>query len=114
MPDTWGFTRNTAEKLVTLVNEPATLARPRTQRSRQPRIVSGMLLAKTPVGGIPAATGTGPYTFGSATCTIVNDDGTVGSDTLVVKNIVTQAISANVVIKVARVGEIWVVDTASC
>ena len=71
-------------------------------------------LFKTPGGGIPAATGTGPYSFGSATCTFVSDAGVVGTDTVVIKNIVNQAIAANVVIKAAKVGTIWVVDVASC
>lgn len=71
-------------------------------------------LFKTPGGGIPAATGTGPYTFGSAACTPVNADGTVGSGTVTIKNIVNVAIAASVVIKAAKVGDIWVVDVASC
>lgn len=74
----------------------------------------GMILAKTPEGGIPAASGSGPYAWGSATCTVVSDAGVVGTDTEVIKNIVNQAIAANVVIKAARVGSIWVVDVASC
>jgi hypothetical protein len=78
------------------------------------RAASDVLLIKTPVGGIPAATGSGPYTFGSATCTIVNEDGTVGSDTVTVKNIVNQAIDANVVGKAERVGSTYIIDVASC
>lgn len=71
-------------------------------------------LFKTPGGGIPAATGSGPYTFGTAACTPVNPDGTVGSGTVTITNIVNQAIAASVVIKAAKVGSIWVVDVASC
>lgn len=74
----------------------------------------GMILAKTPAGGIPAASGTGPYIWGSATCTRVGDDGVVGSETITITNIVNQAIAANVVIKAAKVGAIYVVDVASC
>lgn len=72
------------------------------------------ILAKTPGGGIPAASGSGPYTFGSASCTPVNSDGTVGSGSVTVKNIVDQAIAGNVVIKAERVGSIYIVDVASC
>lgn len=72
------------------------------------------ILAKTPGGGIPAASGSGPYTFGSASCTRVNSDGTVGSASVTVKNIVDQAIAGNVVIKAERVGSIYIVDVASC
>jgi hypothetical protein len=72
------------------------------------------VLVKTPVGGIAGATGSGPYTFGSATCTIVSDAGVVGSATLTVRNIVSDAVAGNVVGKAARVGGIWVIDVASC
>jgi hypothetical protein len=72
------------------------------------------ILIKTPGGGIPACTGTGPYTFGSATCTIVNEDGTVSADTVTVKNIVNQAIDANVIGKAERVGATYIIDVASC
>jgi hypothetical protein len=72
------------------------------------------ILIKTPGGGIAAATGTGPYTFGSATCTVVSDAGVVGSETVTVKNIVNEAIAANVIGKASRVGSIWVIDVASC
>lgn len=72
------------------------------------------ILIKTPGGGIPAASGSGPYTFGSATCTVVSDAGVVGSSTVTVKNIVNQAIAANVVGKAERYGSIWVIDVASC
>lgn len=71
-------------------------------------------LFKTPGGGIPAATGTGPYTFGSADCTPVNADGTMGSGTVTITNIVDVAIAANVPIKAAKVGSLWVVDVAGC
>jgi hypothetical protein len=71
-------------------------------------------LIKTPGGGIPACTGTGPYTFGSATCTRVNDAGVVGSETLEVKNIVNVSIPANVIGKAERFGTVWVIDVASC
>lgn len=79
---------------------------------RAPR--SQDVLIKTPVGGIPAATGSGPYTWGSAVCTIVNDDGTVSANTMTVKNIVNVPIAANVVGKASRSGSIWVIDVASC
>lgn len=72
------------------------------------------ILIKTPGGGIPARTGTGPYTWGSATCTLVDESGVVGSGTQVVKNIVNQAIAANVVGKAERFGSIYVIDVASC
>ena len=72
------------------------------------------ILIKTPGGGIAAASGTGPYTFGSATCTIVGSDGVVGSDTVTVKNIVNDAVAANVIGKASMVGGIWVIDVASC
>jgi hypothetical protein len=72
------------------------------------------ILFKTPVGGIPAATGSGPYTFGSASCTPVNDDGTVGSGSVTIRNIVNQAIAGNVVGKASLLGSIYVVDVASC
>lgn len=39
MPDTWGFSRPTAEKLVNLVGGPGALARPQIHRTRQPRII---------------------------------------------------------------------------
>jgi hypothetical protein len=71
-------------------------------------------LIKTPGGGIAACTGSGPYTFGSATCTVVGDDGVVGSETIIVKNIVNVAIPAEVIGKANRVGSIWVIDVASC
>lgn len=72
------------------------------------------ILVKTPGGGIAAATGSGPYTWGSATCTLVDAAGTVGSGTQVVKNIVNQAIAANVVGKAERFGSIYIIDVASC
>lgn len=72
------------------------------------------ILAKTPAGGIPAATGSGPYTWGSATCTVVTEGGVVTAKTVMVKNIVDDAIAGNVVIKASAVGSIWVVDVASC
>lgn len=75
---------------------------------------SNVLLIKTPSGGIPACTGTGPYTFGSATCTIVNEDGTVSSDTVTVENIVNQAIAGSVIGKAERVGSTYIIDVASC
>jgi hypothetical protein len=74
----------------------------------------GGILVKTPVGGIPAATGTGPYTFGSATCTIVGGDGVVGAGTVTVKNIVNEAVAGNVMGKASKVGTIYVIDVASC
>lgn len=72
------------------------------------------VLAKTPMGGIPAATGAGPYTWGSASCTRVGTDGVVGSTTVTIKNIVNRAIAGNVVVKASRVGNVYVVDVASC
>lgn len=75
---------------------------------------AGCILVKTPGGGIPAASGSGPYTFGSAACTPVGDDGVVGSGTITVKNIVNQAIAANVIGKAEKVGSIYVIDVASC
>lgn len=75
---------------------------------------AGSILAKTPIGGIPAMTGTGPYTWGSADCTPINEDGTVGSGTVTIKNIVTDSIAGEVVIKANLVGAVYVVDTASC
>lgn len=75
---------------------------------------SDCILAKTPSGGIPACTGTGPYTFGSAICTIVGDDGVVGTATETIKNIVNKVIAGNVIIKAEKVGSIYVVDVASC
>lgn len=75
---------------------------------------SSSILAKTPSGGIPAATGSGPYTWGSAACTPVSSDGTVGSGSVSIVNIVSQAIAANVVVMAAKVGSIYVVDVASC
>ena len=60
-------------------------------------------LFKTPGGGIPAASGSGPYTFGSAACTPVSLAGVVGSGTVTITNVVNQAIAANVVIKAAKV-----------
>lgn len=71
-------------------------------------------LFKTPGGGIPAATGSGPYTFGTAACTPVGLAGVVGSGTVTITNIVNKAIAANVVIKAAPVEGGWVVDVASC
>lgn len=76
--------------------------------------VTGQGLFKTPVGGIPAMSGSGPYTWGSAECTVVNEDGTVGSGTETIKNLVNQPIAASVVIKAAMVGSTWFVDTANC
>lgn len=75
-------------------------------------------LLKTPSGGIPAATGDGssgtPYVWGSATCTEIDASGETTSDTLVVKNIVTDTIGGDVAIKAALVGSDWIVDVASC
>lgn len=116
MPQAWGFKdQQTALDLAALVRQPRDIGPANTTPRKVPRrIGGGMILAKTPVGGIPAATGSGPYTFGSAVCMLVGDDGTVGSETVTVKNIVNQAIAANVVIKAARVGASYVVDVASC
>lgn len=72
------------------------------------------ILIKTPVGGIPAATGSGPYTWGSATCKVVTDAGVVTAADLVIKNIVNKAIAANVQGKADPVGSIYVIDVASC
>lgn len=75
---------------------------------------TNVILIKTPPGGIPACTGSGPYTFGSATCTIVNEDGTVSADTVTVENIVNQAIAGSVIGKAERVGSTYIIDVASC
>lgn len=71
-------------------------------------------LFKTPSGGIPAASGSGPYTFGTAACTPVSLSGVVGSGTVTITNIVNQAIAEFVVIKASPVDDGWVVDVASC
>ena len=72
------------------------------------------ILIKTPAGGIPAATGSGPYTWGSATCKVVTDAGVVTAADVVIKNIVNKAIAANVQGKADPVGSIYIVDVASC
>jgi hypothetical protein len=38
----------------------------------------------------------------------------VASGTVTIKNIVNRAIAGNVVVKASRVGDIYVVDVASC
>lgn len=116
MADVWGFRdKETADRVIALVKPPQEIYAGRTQRTRQPRIMGGgSILALTPPGGIPAMTGSGPFTWGSATCTLVSEDGIVGAETQVVKNIVNQAIAGSVVIKANRVGSIFIVDVASC
>lgn len=72
------------------------------------------ILAKTPYGGIPACSGSGPYTFGAADCTVVKPDGTLSAETQSIKNIVNMAIAGSVLIKADPVGDVYVVDVASC
>lgn len=71
-------------------------------------------LIQTPPGGIPAATGTGPYTWGSATCKLVTEAGVVTATDVIVKNIVDRAIAGSVQGKADPVGGINVIDVASC
>lgn len=74
--------------------------------------------ARTPSGGIPAATDDGTdSTPGSASCTEMTWDGSDLSPTansLTVRNIVTQAIAGDIVIVWKTVGGERVVDTANC
>lgn len=79
---------------------------------RAPR--SADILIKTPYGGIAAASGSGPYSWGSATCAIVSDTGEVQEESAVVKNIVNRSIAGSVPGKASRVGGIYVIDVASC
>lgn len=72
------------------------------------------ILIKTPSGGIDAATGSGPYTFGSATCDLVTEQGVVTSETETIYNIVNDSIAGSVIGKAERVGSIYIIDVASC
>lgn len=72
------------------------------------------ILAKTPSTGIPACSSGPPYTFGSEECTVVKPDGTLSGESKTIKNIVNKAIAGNVIIKADLVGDIYVVDVASC
>jgi hypothetical protein len=109
---TYGFNKADAAALLEKIEMRDELSQPTRRRGRAGS--GGCILIKTPGGGIAACTGTGPYTFGSATCTIVSDAGVVGTDTVTVKNIVSVAIPANVIGKAEKVGSIWVIDVASC
>lgn len=72
---------------------------------------------KTPEGGIPACTGSGPYAYGSATCKLVTTSGGTGTVTemeQIVYNIVNQEIDGNVVGKAELVNGSYIIDVASC
>jgi hypothetical protein len=79
---------------------------------RAPR--SADILIKTPSGGIAAATGSGPYSWGLATCEIISDVGEVLEEEVAVNNIVNRSIAGSVPGKASRVGGIYVIDVASC
>lgn len=113
----WGFKdRETAERLARLVRVPQNIGPAMTRPRTIPRKIGldNCVLIKTPGGGIPACTGSGPYVHGSATCFIVDDFGNVTADTIVIKNIVNQTIAGNVQGKAERYRSIWVIDVASC
>lgn len=107
----FGFNAADADELIQLIG-----SKDETHLEGRVRGGGGLqsILIKTPGGGIAAATGTGPYTFGSATCTVVGDDGVVGTATVMVRNIVNDAVAGNVIGKASKVGDIWVIDVASC
>lgn len=72
---------------------------------------------KTPEGGIPACTGSGPYAYGSATCKLVTTSGGTGTVTTtdqVVYNIVNQEIAGSVIGKAELVDGSYIIDVASC
>lgn len=78
---------------------------------------SDAITIKTPEGGIPACTGTGPWNYGSATCKIVTTSagtGTLTSTDQVVYNIVNQEIAGNVIGKAELVSGSYIIDVASC
>ena len=78
---------------------------------------SAAITIKTPEGGIPACTGSGPYTYGSATCKLVTTSGGTGTLTdtdQVVYNIVNQEIAGNVLAKAELVTGSYIIDVASC
>lgn len=68
----------------------------------------------TPSTGIPAMSGSGPYTFGSATCTKIDGDGVVTSDEAIVYNSVSGPIPGDRVIQVKRIYNKWFVDVVDC
>lgn len=73
-----------------------------------------VILVQTPTGGIPAATGSGPYVWGSASCAVLDDAGDLTGGFATVKNVVSEAVGQHVVAKAIKVGSIYVVDLASC
>lgn len=73
------------------------------------------VLIKTPGGGIGAASGSGPYTFASASCSLVEpSSGAVSSNSMLIYNIVDDTIAASVVGKAALSGDRFIIDVASC
>lgn len=59
MPETWGFTKPTADKVVAFFREPPTISSARTQRNKTPWMIGGgSRLVKTPSGGIAARSST--------------------------------------------------------
>ena len=108
---TYGFSKTDAGDLVQLIG-----GGEGEYREGRVRGTGGAIsrLFQTSGGGIAAASGSGPYTFATASCAIVGTDGVVSTNTATVTNIVDQAIAGSVVIKATRVGDLWVVDVANC
>jgi hypothetical protein len=115
MPDVWGFTKPTADKVVAFFGEPRTISRARTQRNKTPWKIGGAsILAKTPSVGIPARSGA---TLGSATCTRISVSGGTRSETtdpLVIYNNFLSAVSGDVDIIAAEIDGIWIVQAEDC
>lgn len=77
------------------------------------------LLAKTGVGGVTACTGTGPYTYGSGSGTVieVNSTGTTGtltSRTITLLNMAEVAVAASKQVQCCWIEGHWFVDVESC
>lgn len=115
-PDTSGILQPIGSQDVFLLTPPHA-----TDTRLLPVLVGGQFtggLAKTPGGGISAATGTGtvgdPYVWGSGTCTEVQESGVVGSTTFPIYNSVDSAIGGDEVIHFKWIGRKRFVDVEGC
>lgn len=113
-----GFSPRDAERLLSLIvtgETPVRMYRP----------TGGMvnIIAKTPVGGIAARTGSGPWTPGVATCTLCEqyDDGGTWkirekspTEDVVVYNSSPHALAASAPIQAKPIGGKYYVDVAEC
>lgn len=104
MPRLYGHEQDTAERLTEIAKAPQDVGRAFLRPQRQPRTIGGggdLIYCVTPSGGIGAMTVSGgTYTFGEATCTVVDGAGELTAETITVINQVSAAIPAGILIGV--------------